>query len=405
MTHRHLSDHLSELVENTLNELEQAKCITIEDINLSALNLGILAMKNVTYFIQKFDFVETDWIHVEVQYNCKLIWIILGMIAAYYCIHYTTIEVFSLSLNAKTKIRGLLEIISAAAEYDSVTVRHGEEAVLRQLGQRLPNKPQSNAKYSDPHTKAFLLLQAHLSRVQLPAELQQDTEGILTKATRLIQASVDVLSSNGWLSPAVAAMELSQMVTQAMWSKDSYLKQLPHFTSEIVKKCTDKGLETIFDIMEMEDDDRNNLLGLNESQMADVARFCNSYPNIELSFDVLDKEHITAGQSVNIVVNLEREDDVTGPVIAPFFPQKREEGWWVVVGDAKNNSLVSIKRVTLQQKAKVKLELIAPAPGHHSYTIYYMSDSYTGCDQEYKFSIDVKEGSNSDDDSSSHSDW
>lgn len=60
MTHRHLSDHLSELVENTLNELEQAKCITIEDINLSALNLGILAMKNVTYFIQKFDFVETD---------------------------------------------------------------------------------------------------------------------------------------------------------------------------------------------------------------------------------------------------------------------------------------------------------------------------------------------------------
>lgn len=365
VTHRHLSDHLSELVENTLNELEHAKCITIEDINLSALNLG--------------------------------------MIAAYYCIHYTTIETFSLSLNAKTKIRGLLEIISAAAEYNGVTVRHGEEAVLRQLGQRLPNKPQSSAKYSDPHTKAFLLLQAHLSRVQLPAELQQDTEAILTKATRLIQASVDVLSSNGWLSPAVAAMELSQMVTQAMWSKDSYLKQLPHFTSEIVKKCTDKGLETIFDVMEMEDEDRNNLLGLSDSQMADVARFCNSYPNIELTFDVLDKEQIISGQAVNINVNLEREDDVTGPVIAPFFPQKREEGWWVVVGDSNNNSLVSIKRVTLQQKAKVKLELIAPAPGLHSYTIYFMSDSYTGCDQEYKFNIEVKEDTNSDDDSSSHS--
>ena len=39
---------------------------------------------------------------------------------------------------------------------------------------------------------------------------------------------MDVLSSNGWLSPAIAAMELAQMVTQAMWSKDSYLKQLPH---------------------------------------------------------------------------------------------------------------------------------------------------------------------------------
>lgn len=61
-----------------------------------------------------------------------------------------------------------------------------------------------------------------------------------TQAIRLIQACVDVLSSNGWLSPALAAMELAQMVTQAMWSKDSYLKQLPHFTSEHIKRCTDK---------------------------------------------------------------------------------------------------------------------------------------------------------------------
>ena len=51
---------------------------------------------------------------------------------------------------------------------------------------------------------------------------------------------MDVLSSNGWLSPALAAMELAQMVTQAMWAKDSYLKQLPHFTPEIVTKCSEK---------------------------------------------------------------------------------------------------------------------------------------------------------------------
>lgn len=59
------------------------------------------------------------------------------------------------------------------------------------------------------------------------------------------------------------------------------------------------------------------------------------------------------GQPVVVVVTLEREDEVSGPVIAPFFPQKREEGWWVVVGDPKTNSLISIKRLTLQQKAKV----------------------------------------------------
>ena len=59
-----------------------------------------------------------------------------------------------------------------------------------------------------------------------------------------VQSCVDVLSSNCWLSPAIAAMELAQMVTQAMWSKDSYLKQL-------------------------EDEDRNKLLNMSDIQMAD----------------------------------------------------------------------------------------------------------------------------------------
>ena len=66
------------------------------------------------------------------------------------------------------------------------------------------------------------------------------------QAVRLIQACVDVLSSNGWLSPALAAMELAQMVTQAMWSKDSYLKQLPHFTQENIKQCQEQVRRKLF---------------------------------------------------------------------------------------------------------------------------------------------------------------
>ncbi|XP_077119026.1 U5 small nuclear ribonucleoprotein 200 kDa helicase [Ranitomeya variabilis] len=353
VSHRHLSDHLSELVEQTLSDLEQSKCISIEDeMDVAPLNLG--------------------------------------MIAAYYYINYTTIELFSMSLNAKTKVRGLIEIISNAAEYESIPIRHREDNLLRQLAQKVPHKL-TTPRFNDPHVKTNLLLQAHLSRMQLSAELQSDTEEILSKAIRLIQACVDVLSSNGWLSPALAAMELAQMVTQAMWSKDSYLKQLPHFTSEHIKRCTDKGVESVFDIMEMEDEDRTELLQLSDGQMADVARFCNRYPNIELSYEVAEKESIRSGGAVVVLVQLEREEEVTGPVIAPLFPQKREEGWWVVIGDAKSNSLISIKRLTLQQKAKVKLDFVAPATGTHNYTLYFMSDAYMGCDQEYKFSVDVKE--------------
>ena len=59
--------------------------------------------------------------------------------------------------------------------------------------------------------------------------------------------------------------------------------------------CVDglQGIESIFDIMEMEEDDRNNLLQMSETQMADVARFCNRYPNIELSYEIADKDRIS----------------------------------------------------------------------------------------------------------------
>ena len=137
-----------------------------------------------------------------------------------------------------------MEIISSAAEYEQIPIRHHEDSVLRNLYQKLPNKivnsESAQPKFNSSQVKANILLQAHLCRIQLNAELQKDTEIILSRSIRFIRACVDVASSNGWLSPAVAAMELSQMVTQAMWSKDPYLKQIPHFSSDIIKRCADK---------------------------------------------------------------------------------------------------------------------------------------------------------------------
>lgn len=53
-----------------------------------------------------------------------------------------------------------------------------------------------------------------------------------------------------------------------------------------------QGVESIFDIMEMEDEDRTGLLQLTDAQMADVARFCNRYPNIELAYEVVERDNI-----------------------------------------------------------------------------------------------------------------
>lgn len=59
---------------------------------------------------------------------------------------------------------------------------------LFQLAQKVPHKL-NNPKFNDPHVKTNLLLQAHLSRMQLSAELQSDTEDILSKVQ--IHAELD----------------------------------------------------------------------------------------------------------------------------------------------------------------------------------------------------------------------
>ena len=53
----------------------------------------------------------------------------LGIIAAYYYIQYTTIELLASSLTAKTKLKGLLEIVSSASEFDDLPMRPGEQSL------------------------------------------------------------------------------------------------------------------------------------------------------------------------------------------------------------------------------------------------------------------------------------
>merc|ERR1712178_473884 len=86
-----------------------------------------------------------------------------------------------------------------------------------------------------------------------------------------------------------------------------------------------------------------------------------------------------------------------GKVSANRYPKSKTEGWWLVVGDVERNSLMSIKRVTLQQRAQSKLDFVAPdEPGEYRLMLYMMCDSYLGCDQEYEFKLSVGEAEDDD---------
>jgi pre-mRNA-splicing helicase BRR2 len=176
----------------------------------------------------------------------------------------------------------------------------------------------------------------------------------------------------------------------------------------MVERCdaAEEDIESVFDVMSLEDDRRDELLQLPENKMAAVAQFCNQYPNIELQCDVQDADNLQAGKTVNVLIQLEREEDedeappAQYTAHAPRYPKTKNEGWWLVIGDPKTNNLLSIKRLTMKSKHKAKLNFMAPEePGDYTYTLFFMCDSYLGCDQEYEVAFKVGEAGESSDDS------
>jgi pre-mRNA-splicing helicase BRR2 len=330
----------------------------------------------------------------------------LGMIAAYYNISYITVEVYTLSLKERTKLKGLLEVVSSSAEFESIPIRRHEDVLLRRIYDRVPVKL-DRTDFEAPHFKTFLLLQAHFSRLQLPPDLAADQVLVLEKVLNLLSACVDVMSSNAWLN-ALGAMDLSQMCVQAMWETESPLKQIPHFDSDVIKRCKETGIDSVYDVMEMEDKDRNQLLQMTSAQMRDVATFVNSYPTLDVSHELIKGEY-TAGATITLKVNLVRDvddddDENDQSVVAPFYPLKKLANWWLVVGDAVSRQLLVIKKVTILKSLAVKLEFSLPA-GTHNLKLYVICDSYIGADHDIALeSIQVAEGEESDSDEDMDSD-
>jgi pre-mRNA-splicing helicase BRR2 len=362
----HLSDHLSELIEDVVNDLQQSKCIAVVDgMHLDPLNLGT--------------------------------------IASFYYLRYTTMELFSFSLTDKTKVRGLIDILSNATEFEEIPIRHKEPKLLEQMSRHCPIKI-AKPEYNKPSTKAHILIQYHFQRRPVPGDLLSDQKAVLLRAPTLLYAMVDVIASNGWLSPAIAALELCQMLVQAVFEQSSGdLRQLPYFDDERIKhlKSLAPNVSTIFDFMDMDGSARSKLLtGLTKAQQIAISKVCDRYPDMELGHRLLISEAPAAGDDVAVEVKLERswEEDDLPAVHAPHYPSTKQESWWLLVGDPKNNSLLGIKRVPhFIKSTKTKFEFQAPPAGEHALHLYFVTDSWLGCDQDVDFELTTVEPAESQD--------
>lgn len=243
---------------------------------------------------------------------------------------------------------------------------------------------------------------------------QKDLRRLLRAAIPVLHAMVDVVASSGWARPAMLCMDLCQMVVQGLWvQKDSPLLQVPHFEAEHVERARavgaeagaggegkeegdeeEEAVETVYDLLEMEDGPRMKLLSMTPAQVGSVAAFCNRYPSLEVQWGVVgadgvlrrgateddddedededeDEEKgpahkefsVTEGQTAQLVVRLEREGGTEGldegagigAVLSRTFPGAKSEHWWVVVTEPSANRILAIKRVTIGKHAKARL--------------------------------------------------
>jgi pre-mRNA-splicing helicase BRR2 len=74
---------------------------------------------------------------------------------------------------------------------------------------------------------------------------------------------------------------------------------------------------------------------------------------------------VETGSPLTVTVNLSRgdeneddESEVVGKVICPRFYNEKIESWWLIVGDNANNTILSIKRLTIAKEAKVTDNII-----------------------------------------------
>jgi pre-mRNA-splicing helicase BRR2 len=88
-----------------------------------------------------------------------------------------------------------------------------------------------------------------------------------------------------------------------------------------------------------------------------------------------------------VQVQLERTS-ASGAVDAPRYPGVKEEFWWLVCGDAAG-SVLAIKRLSCDSRHKAVLRIDNFKPGKNAFKLYFMCDSYLGCDQEYEFEVQV----------------
>ncbi|XP_063245781.1 activating signal cointegrator 1 complex subunit 3 [Prinia subflava] len=405
VSHDTMNKYLSSLVEKSLFDLEGSYCIEVGEDNRS--------IEPLTY----------------------------GRIASYYYLKHPTIGMFKDQLKPENSIEELLLILTNADEYTDLPVRHNEDQMNSELAKHLPIEVNPHS-FDSSHTKTHLLLQAHFSHAMLPCpDYATDTKTVLDQAIRICQAMLDVAAHHGWLVTALNITSLVQMVVQGRWIHDSSLLTLPNIELQHLylfrkwnqgqRKSVHGGyqgpIECLPELMAACEGKENVFASIVDSELQaghisqawnflcrlpilnvslsikgswdDAVQPQNEVPVPSLTTDTRDDKRwikLHADQEYVLQINLHRtqmgyQGKQDSKAMAPRFPKVKDEGWFLILGEVDKKELIALKRTGyVRNRNTVSVAFYTPeTPGKCIYTLYLMSDSYLGMDQQYDIYLNI----------------
>lgn len=306
------NDYMIEMVDHSLGELAESGCITLHsngDVDSTAL----------------------------------------GKIMSYYYLSHKTIRHLIKHAKREATFEDVLAWMCCATEFDELPVRHNEDLINAELSKNLPlNADALELPMWDPHVKAFLLLQAHMSRIDLPiSDYVGDQNSVLDQSIRIIQASIDVLTELGYLSSCFMMMTLLECIKSARWPSDDPRSILPGIDPDHKQRPNMTTSSPPRSLTELSAPNRNALeatmtdLHIPPSLRPQFTRAAAMLPNLRL--------HVRDVTALSVTITLDRLNPATtNPdyrIWAPKFPKPQSEGFFVLLGNPANDEIIALRRV------------------------------------------------------------
>jgi translocation protein SEC63 len=158
-------------------------------------------------------------------------------------------------------------------------------------------------------------------------------------------------------------------------------------TVAVPRKSEDESDISESDLSEVETDEESSRA--RESDLEEIRRETNQNET-----DDEDDWERVQGRVSKKEKALETKSRMSHSVHCPYFPDDKQEFWWIYLADRKRHALITVPvlMTNLVSQDEVELKFTAPPkPGVYSYSVIVRSDSYVEFDVTKNIKLDVKE--------------